>query len=87
MQIGFLNEIAGKISGDFDLQLKDKCIIFGGEAVYVEGHNGIESYSLAEIVLRLKNLRIKINGENLKIVELSKDDILVKGVIKLVERG
>lgn len=86
MQIGFLNEIAGKLSGEYDVRLTDKCVLFGGKAVYVEGHSGIEGYSPAEISLRLNKATLKIIGENLKIAELSKEDILVKGKIKSVAR-
>ena len=76
------------LGADFDLPTLDKCVLFGGAAVYAEGHKGIERYSAEEIVLRLNRpAALTISGRDLKIVELSRQDILVKGVIKSVVRG
>ncbi len=87
MQIGFLNEIARALGGgDYDITLGDKCIMFGGDAVYAEGHEGIDRYNESEIVLKLKKGSIRICGEKLKIMELSRQDILVKGVVKQIVR-
>lgn len=48
----------------------------------VQGHKGISKFSAEEIVINLKHGKLKITGENLRFLEINKDEIFLEGEIK-----
>ena len=56
----------------------------GGGALYVQGHKGIVSFDAGKVVLRVPKARLEVQGNNLKIKQLSNDDIVISGEIASV---
>jgi sporulation protein YqfC len=78
----FVEDILAKFKLDKGQFLSHKVILSGGLSVYIEGVLGIAALSLTEIGVRLKDKKITIIGENLKITNYQKDTILIEGQIK-----
>lgn len=64
---------------------KPKLTIVGFEQVYIENHNGILEYQDYFIRLNTYIGIININGFNLKLEEMTTDDILVTGKIDSID--
>jgi len=58
-----------------------KITILGFEKVYIENHKGVLEYQEFFIRLNTSIGIININGFNLKLEEMTKDDVLVTGKI------
>lgn len=50
-------------------------------AVLIEGHKGMVSYSPDSIILRTKSNKLVVAGKNLSIMEITPDEVYVKGKI------
>ncbi len=50
--------------------------------VVITGHKGIKSYTEQKIVFHYKHQKIIIEGDNLKIIYLSKEEAYINGKIK-----
>lgn len=61
-------------------ELSFKCY-FSKSNLYLMGTRGLYSCSQDKIILNLKKKKFSIDGENLEIEELSKNEIKVKGQI------
>ena len=59
--------------------------VVGNRRVLVENHKGIISYGCSEIVVQTRQGTIKIVGNNLEILCLSKDRVVIKGAIDCVQ--
>ncbi len=58
--------------------------VFGKKGVAVEGHKGILSSSDTVVVFRFGKERMRIEGERLKVCEISSDELFVRGRILCV---
>lgn len=82
----FFDEIALKTGLPFDILNKGFRIInFSNKSIYVEGFTNIVSFENEEIVLKLKKGIIKIQGQNIKIKNMSLETIIIVGDILFVE--
>ena len=78
----FFKEIAGLTELPFDTAFSSyRYVNMGGAALYVQGHKGIILFDTAKIVLRVAKARLEILGSNLKIKQLSSDDIMITGEV------
>ncbi|MBQ6814362.1 MAG: YabP/YqfC family sporulation protein [Lachnospiraceae bacterium] len=53
----------------------------GQYEAYIENYRSIIEYDASVIKLQGKGCRVKISGQNLKIICFSKDDMRIKGLI------
>lgn len=58
-----------------------KIINIGGKVIYVQNYIKLLTYNQEQIVLKIKNNELVIDGKDLKIAELGEKNILVKGHI------
>lgn len=80
--INFINEFAKFIDLPFEEVLSDyKYLNVGGKLVCVQNYTKIISYSTEKIVLKVKRSILNIEGENLTIKELEKNNLIVSGKI------
>lgn len=63
------------LAGDF------KYSVFGGRTLVLEGHKGIEEYSLETISFRIGKSTLKITGSGLTLKCLEKNFAVVEGKI------
>ncbi len=66
----------------FDL---DNFITIYDDTLHVFNFNKLNKLSDTEIVLTINNKIVKIEGENLKIKQMTKQELLIKGTLKKVE--
>lgn len=59
--------------------------ILGTERVLIENHGGICAYSLSEVIIKVRNGEIKILGEKLTLSTMSREQVVVSGVIYSIE--
>lgn len=57
----------------------------GNREVYVENYKGISAYTTEEVRLGTGSGIIRISGENLVIKALNTDEIVLSGIISMVE--
>lgn len=62
-----------------------RIVILGDLGVIISNHRGLIQYSIERIVVGVGKGQITIDGENLAVEEVSKEDMAVKGLIKKVE--
>ena len=56
-----------------------------GKVVYAEGHMGLVLLSKEKIVFKVKRGQVSVEGQNLKIPEISENTLLICGKIERVE--
>lgn len=59
--------------------------MIGNNEVFIENHKGILEYTSKILRLNSKLGDIKITGNELKIIEISQDEISINGIINSVE--
>lgn len=64
---------------------KEYCICSYENNVYVYKYNYLESFNDKRITLKLESKIISVNGLNLRIMKITKDEILIHGEIKSIE--
>lgn len=64
-----------------DCALGLKITVCDLNGILVEGHKGVIIYSADSLVLRIKEGRLKILGKNLAIMEITADDVYIRGKI------
>ena len=69
------------INGGFRL------INFCNRAVYIEGYTALIDVNISEVAVKLKKGLVKLNGDDLKIKNMTLDTLLVTGDIRQVEMG
>ena len=62
-----------------------KIVIVGELGVLIQNHRGLIQYSPGRIVVGVGQGQIAISGESLKISEVNKEDMIVRGRIKTVQ--
>ena len=55
--------------------------VCGQRRVLIENHQGIAAYGCGEIQIKVRNGRIVVCGENLKLVKMSKEKLVITGRI------
>lgn len=70
-----------KMGLPFDCALGLKITVCDCNGVLVEGHKGVINYSQDSLVLRIKEGRLKILGKNLAIMEITADEVYIRGKI------
>lgn len=86
--MSFYNEMLMKLSmpvGDTVGGVKLTLVDFKG--MLVEGHKGIFSYAVNEIVISLKKGRLSVCGNGLKIREINSDEVFICGEITGIQRN
>jgi len=53
--------------------------------VYIFNYNYLESFNDKKIVLKVSNKKVSINGINLIIKKITKEEMLIQGSIKSIE--
>lgn len=62
-----------------------KLTLSGGSEVLVENHGGLKSYSSDLIEVRGRNAIMQIRGEDLELAAMTKNDIVIRGIIAAIE--
>lgn len=84
----FINEFFNDINVTTNKAVKRnsfKYVCFNGEIFYAQNFKDIIIFSESEVIIKLFNGELSVMGKNLKIVELSKKFICIKGNIEKVE--
>lgn len=63
---------------------KSKLIILDN-TIYISNYNDIKSFDSNKFILIIENKQIILNGKNITIKKLSKDEILINGSIQNIE--
>ena len=78
----YINEIIDICKLPFDEISKDyKAIIIGGKCVYVSNYKKIIDYTMSKIVLKVFNGILEILGDEMKIQQINKKEIVICGKI------
>lgn len=67
-----------------DLGIGGKVIISGDNRMYVENHKGMYKYKEQEIWLGYEKGGLKIEGQNLKLREISRNYVEILGVVEKI---
>jgi sporulation protein YqfC len=62
-----------------------KLTLSGGSEVLIENHGGLKSYSRDLIEVRGRNALMQIRGEDLELAAMTKNDIVIRGIIVAFE--
>lgn len=84
----FINEFFNDVNVTTNKALRKnsfKYVCFNGEIFYIQNFKDIITFSESEVIIKLFNGEISVSGENLKLEELSKKFICIKGRILKVE--
>ena len=80
----FFDEIKRKAKEE-DLLNSFNMVNLSGRLLYVEGHQGITVLTSNNITFKVKKGRVVVEGENLKLNELTQNTIFIEGNIKKME--
>ena len=80
----FFNEIKGKFSQE-DFLNNFNLVNLSGKMLYVEGHLGVTTLTTETITFKVKGGRVVVEGENLRLIELTQNTIIIEGNIKRTE--
>lgn len=62
-----------------------KAVFWGGRCAALENVRGIFAFTAGEIVFELARGRVRVAGEELRIVRYGEGDALVEGKVRLIE--
>ena len=69
----------------FGLHGLPRLTLTGDRQLLVEQHRGLTRYSAEEIVIALQRGRVRLTGQNLRLVAMDKEAVLIAGEIKGLE--
>ena len=69
----------------FGLHGLPRLTLTGSRQLLIEQHRGLTLYSADEIVIALQRGRVRLTGQNLRLVAMDKEAMLIAGEIKSVE--
>ena len=69
----------------FALHGLPRLTLTGDRQLLVEQHRGLTRYSAEEIVIALQRGRVRLTGQNLRLVAMDKEAMLIAGEIKGLE--
>lgn len=81
----FFVELKKKYTGS-ELLSSFNIVNMSGGLVYVEGHTGLTVLSSTMIAFKIKKGRVVIEGEDLKLAELTENTMLVQGKVVKMEQ-
>jgi sporulation protein YqfC len=58
-----------------------KYAVYNGGSFVLEGHKGVKKYDKSQMLFRVPNGVVKVEGENLKIAQMTKNFVLLTGKI------
>jgi len=64
----------------------NKISLFDNKGAFIEGHNGVFSIEPHHIIVKLKKQNLAVEGKDLKIIEINKDELYIVGTIDKIER-
>ena len=80
--VNYIKELIDICKLPFDEVVNDfKIIQLGSGIIYISNFIKIIDYSMQSVVLKVKNNILEIKGINIKIVQLNKNEIVLKGEI------
>ncbi len=62
-----------------------KLTLSGGSEVLIENHEGLKSYTRDLIEVRGRNMLMQIRGEDLELTAMTRNELVIKGIIVAVE--
>ncbi len=62
-----------------------KITLLCGRSVFVEGHKGVLSVTDEEILFRVGRQTMRARGKDMRVAEISPEELLVKGDVAAVE--
>ena len=77
----FFNSMLVRMGLPLDSAVGLKITICDLSGMLIEGHKGIVSYAPSSIAIRTKNCKLIIIGKNLSIMEITPDEVYVRGKI------
>lgn len=80
----FFDEIRKKMP-DVELLNSFNLVNMSGGLLYVEGHMGVTVLTSNMVAFKVKKGRIVVEGENLKLLELSENTMIIEGKIVKTE--
>ena len=82
----FFNELKSNIKNVKDEAFKNYNLInVSGNLLYVEGHMGLVSLSKENISFRVRGATIVVDGEDMRLLEMTENTLKIIGKIKKVE--
>ena len=69
----------------FGLHGLPRLTLTGDRQLLVEQHRGLTRYSADEIVIALQRGRVRLTGQNLRLVAMDKEAVLIAGEIRGLE--
>ncbi len=64
---------------------KEYIIALYDDYFYIKSYKYLEEFDDSTIIVRLKNKRIKIYGNDLHITKITKEELLIKGIIERID--
>ncbi len=80
----FFDELKKK-APNIELLSNFNIVNMSGQLVYVEGHLGLTILSNETIAFKVKKGRVVVEGENLKLAELTENTMVIQGKILKTE--
>ena len=68
----------------FALHGLPRLTLTGSRQMLIEQHRGLTHYSAEKIVIALQHGRVRLTGQNLRLVAMDKEAVLIAGEIKEV---
>lgn len=62
-----------------------KVTIKADKQLLIEGHKGVSSYTLQEVIIRVKGGKLKISGDELNIAEINEEELFLEGKFNSLE--
>ena len=69
----------------FGLHGLPRLTLTGSRQMLIEQHRGLTRYSAEEIVIALQHGRVRLTGQNLRLVAMDKEAVLIAGEIRGLE--
>ena len=85
--MAFLNELKGDLKEIIFPSTGNIVTCYSNKIVIIEGQKGIYDFGSEEIKVKGKKGLISVKGNNLKIEEIGKEQIIVRGNIFSVDMG
>ena len=81
----FFDELKSRAKFDDDLLSQYNMVNISGKLLYIEGHKGVTTISSTSVEFYIKRGKVKVEGENLFLIEMTQNTLLLRGEIKKVE--
>jgi len=78
------NEMIYRLGLPIEEAVGARVTVCGFKAVCVEGHGGVLKVEDTQVLLRYKKKKLVISGKELSVLEITKDEVYIKGKISAV---